>query len=56
MALVAAEGHCEDTWELRQFAMEDLREVAKFGCTYDGARLLYTVTYVPSNHVSNPSG
>jgi uncharacterized protein YlbG (UPF0298 family) len=33
--------------------MEDLREVAKFGCTYHGARLLYTVTYVPSNHVTN---
>ena len=31
--------------------MEDLREVNKFGCTYHGARLLYTVTYVPSNHV-----
>ena len=46
---------CED-FALRQFAMEDLREVAKFGCTYDHARLLYTVTYVPSNHVSNPSG
>jgi hypothetical protein len=38
----------------RQFAMEDLREVAKFGCTYHGARLLYSVTYVPSNHVTNP--
>ena len=40
----------------RQFAMEDLRQVNEFGCTYHGARLLYTVTYVPSNHVSNPSG
>ena len=36
--------------------MEDLREVTTFGCTYHGARLLYSVTYVPSNHVSNPSG
>jgi hypothetical protein len=34
--------------------MEDLRDVNQFGCTYNGARLLYTVTYVPSNHVTNP--
>jgi hypothetical protein len=34
--------------------MEDLRDVNVFGCTYHGARLLYTVTYVPSNRVSNP--
>jgi uncharacterized protein YlbG (UPF0298 family) len=33
--------------------MEDLREVSKFGCTYHGARLLYSVTYVPSNRVTN---
>ena len=45
-------GICED-FGLRQFAMEDLREVAKFGCTYHGARLLYSVTYVPSNRVTN---
>jgi hypothetical protein len=45
-------GSCED-FGLRQFAMEDLREVAKFGCTYNGARLLYSVTYVPSNRVTN---
>jgi hypothetical protein len=38
---------------LRQFAMEDLREIAQFGCTYHGARLLYSVTYVPSNRVTN---
>lgn len=44
---------CEPPGSLRQFAMEDLREVNKFGCTYHGARLLYTVTYVPSNHVTN---
>jgi hypothetical protein len=47
---------CEPPKSLRQFAMEDLREIAQFGCTYHGARLLYTVTYVPSNHVTNPSG
>ena len=45
---------CED-FGVRQFAMEDLREVATFGCTYHNARLLYTVTYVPSNHVTNPA-
>jgi hypothetical protein len=45
-------GSCEE-FGLRQFAMEDLREVNKFGCTYHGARLLYTVTYVPSNRVTN---
>ena len=36
--------------------MEDLREVSVFGCTYHTGRLLYTVTYVPSNHVTNSSG
>jgi hypothetical protein len=46
-------GSCEPPKSLRQFAMEDLREVAQFGCTYHGARLLYSVTYVPSNHVTN---
>lgn len=48
-----AKGSCDD-FGLRQFAMEDLRDVMQFGCTYHGARLLYTVTYVPSNRVSNP--
>jgi hypothetical protein len=47
---------CEPPESLRQFAMEDLREVNQFGCTYHRARLLYSVTYVPSNHVTNPSG
>jgi hypothetical protein len=47
---------CETPKSLRQFAMEDLREVAKFGCTYHGARLLYSVTYIPSNHITNESG
>jgi hypothetical protein len=45
---------CED-FGFRQFAMEDLRDVSVFGCTYPAARLLYTVTYVPSNHVTNPA-
>jgi hypothetical protein len=51
-----SKGSCEPPKSLRQFAMEDLREVNQFGCTYHGARLLYSVTYVPSNHVTNPSG
>jgi hypothetical protein len=45
---------CDD-FGTRQFAMEDLREVSVFGCTYHTGRLLYTVTYVPSNHVTNPA-
>ena len=40
---------CEPPRSLRQFAMQDLREVNTFGCTYSGARLTYTVTYVPDN-------
>jgi hypothetical protein len=48
-------GVCDD-FGTRQFAMEDLREVSVFGCTYHTGRLLYTVTYVPSNHVTNPTG
>lgn len=46
-------GSCEPPKSLRQFAMEDLRELTKFGCTYKGARLLYSATYVPSNKVTN---
>ena len=49
-------GSCEPPKSLGQFAMEELREVNKFGCTYHGARLLYTVTYIPSNHVTNEAG
>jgi hypothetical protein len=44
-----AKGSCEPPRSLRQFAMEDLREVSVFGCTYSGARLLYTATYIPDN-------
>src|SRR5215217_1596094 len=40
---------CDTSGSVPQFAMEDLREVNQFGCTYHGARLLYTVTYIPSN-------
>jgi hypothetical protein len=46
-------GSCDPPRSLRQFAMEDLRDVNRFGCTYHGARLLYTATYVPSNRVTN---
>jgi hypothetical protein len=50
-----AKGSCEPPKSLRQFAMQTLRKVNVFGCTYHAARLLYTVTYVPSNHVTNPT-
>ncbi|MEA2420107.1 MAG: hypothetical protein QOE60_2313 [Thermoleophilaceae bacterium] len=38
---------CKPPQSFEQFAMQDLREVGVFGCTYHQARLLYTVTYVP---------
>jgi hypothetical protein len=40
-------GKCEPPRSLGQFALDQLREVSVFGCTYHGARLLYTATYVP---------
>ena len=42
-----AKNSCETPRSLRQFAMTELREVNMFGCTYSGARLLFTDTYVP---------
>jgi hypothetical protein len=42
-----AKGSCDPPRSLRQFALDALREVNVFGCTYSGARLLYTATYVP---------
>jgi hypothetical protein len=42
-----AKNSCDPPRSLRQFALSDLREVNTFGCTYSGARLLYTATYVP---------
>ena len=42
-----AKGSCEPPRSLRQYAMQELRDVSVFGCTYHGARLLYTATYVP---------
>jgi hypothetical protein len=44
---------CEAPRSLRQFAMTELREVNTFGCTYSGARLLYTATYVPDPRPTN---
>jgi hypothetical protein len=42
-------GSCDPPRSLNQAAMEDLGQVSVFGCTYHGARLLYTVTYIPDN-------
>jgi hypothetical protein len=42
-----AKNSCDAPRSLRQFALSDLREVNVFGCSYSGARLLYTATYVP---------
>ncbi|MEA2361728.1 MAG: hypothetical protein QOD71_873 [Thermoleophilaceae bacterium] len=42
-----AREHCEPPRSLDQFALQELRKVSIFGCTYHKARLLYTATYVP---------
>jgi hypothetical protein len=42
-----AKGSCDPPRSLRQFALSDVREVNVFGCTYSGARMLFTATYVP---------
>jgi hypothetical protein len=42
-----AKGRCEPPKSLDQFAMQELREVNVFGCTYHSARMMYTATYVP---------
>ena len=42
-----AKKSCEPPKSLEQFSMQELREVNVFGCTYHGARLMYTATYVP---------
>jgi hypothetical protein len=42
-----AKNSCETPRSLNQFAVQDLRDISVFGCTYHGARLLYTATYVP---------
>jgi len=41
--------NCETPRSLRQWSMQELRDISVFGCTYSGARLLYTVTYIPDN-------
>lgn len=50
-----ARDSCETPRSLRQFAMTELREVNVFGCTYSGARMLYTVTYVPDPRTTSDS-
>jgi hypothetical protein len=50
-----AKGSCDPPRSLRQFALDDLREVNVFGCTYSGARLTYTATYVPDPKPTNES-
>jgi hypothetical protein len=42
-----AKNSCEPPRSLRQYAMDEMRQVNVFGCTYHGARLLYSATYVP---------
>jgi hypothetical protein len=42
-----AKNSCRAPQSLEQFAVTELREVNVFGCTYSGARLLFTATYVP---------
>jgi hypothetical protein len=44
-----ARDSCEQPRSLRQWSMQDLRQVSVFGCTYRTERLLYTVTYIPDN-------
>jgi hypothetical protein len=41
--------NCDPPRSLMQFAIEEPGEVGVFGCTYHGARLLYTATYIPDN-------
>jgi hypothetical protein len=50
-----AKRSCDPPRSLRQFAMQDLRDVNQFGCTYNGARLLYTATYVPDPRPTDDS-
>jgi hypothetical protein len=42
-----AKNSCDAPRSLRQFALSDVREVNVFGCSYSGARILYTATYIP---------
>jgi hypothetical protein len=40
-------GHCSARFVTERSAQQHLRGVRKYGCTYRGARLTYTATYVP---------
>jgi hypothetical protein len=51
-----AKRSCDPPRSLNQFAMEELRQTSVFGCTYHGARLLYTVTYIPDNRPTGEEG
>lgn len=42
-----ANDSCKAPKSYEQFALQTLHDVTTFGCTYHGARLLYTATYVP---------
>jgi hypothetical protein len=43
-------GRCgEDTNPAPPSAQDEPRELIRYGCTYQDARLLYTVTYIPDN-------
>jgi hypothetical protein len=48
-----AKNSCDPPRSLRQFALGEPRSVNVFGCTYSGARLLYTATYVPDPKVTS---
>jgi hypothetical protein len=50
-----AKNSCDPPRSLNQYAMTELREVNVFGCTYNGARLLYTATYVPDPRPTSDS-
>jgi hypothetical protein len=50
-----AKESCEPPRSLRQYAMQDLRDISVFGCTYHAARLLYTATYVPDPRPTDKS-
>jgi hypothetical protein len=51
-----ARNSCDPPRSLRQFALGELRSINVFGCTYSGARLLYTATYVPDPKPTTETG
>jgi hypothetical protein len=51
-----AKKRCEAPQSLQQYSMTTLRAISVFGCTYHGARPLYTVTYVPDNRTTVKEG